>query len=93
MPRPAAWCEHELAQVRAEKQALQTEIERLRTLNDSMQTELERHMREKVELAGLVAKERATIERLTTELTGIHDDGRCPSWICQRIETALEPKP
>lgn len=67
MPRPAAWCEHELEQVRAEKQALQTEIERLRTLNDSMQAESDERGAHLHAVLAHVVELRAEIERLKVE--------------------------
>lgn len=36
---------------------------------------------------------RAEVEWLTKVLTDIHDDGRCPSWLCQHIEIILANKP
>jgi hypothetical protein len=35
---------------------------------------------------------RAEVEWLTVVLTAIHDDARCPSWICKHIEIILQPE-
>lgn len=37
-----------------------------------------------------LVKTEAECERLRGEMISIYDDGRCPLWICQRIEAALE---
>ena len=58
------------------------EIDQLRGAKAALQEEIER-------LRELNDKRYAQVEWLTKVLTDIHDDGRCPSWICEHIEIIL----
>jgi bacterioferritin-associated ferredoxin len=55
--------------------------------------EIARLQRRCNEILDAYAETATRVMELRAELTVIHDDGRCPSWICERIEAVLERKP
>ena len=60
--------------------------------NGLLRAEVERHMREKVALAGLVAKERDEVERLRAFARWVQDHSNDPG-VVLKAAAILAPKP
>jgi predicted RNase H-like nuclease (RuvC/YqgF family) len=57
-----------------------------------LRAEIERHIREKVELAGLVAKKRDEIERLRVALEAVDSENLLTGQLSELVDAALEGK-